>query len=100
MTPESLALNLATLILQALPIAIAFVILFCITAAVGVFVLLLCGMHLGQQLAVDQTRRQGSFPAYGKRWVATELEPQQRGHVPPRPMPPPGTVRQESEGPR
>lgn len=87
-------------ILESLPVALALAIVFVVLSLAVLLLVLLWGMHLGQQLAVDQTRRQGSFPAYGKRWVATELEPQQRGHVPPRPMPPPGTVRQESEGPR
>ncbi|MBP7610120.1 MAG: hypothetical protein KA760_11520 [Steroidobacteraceae bacterium] len=87
-------------ILESLPLALALSIVFVVLLLAVLLLVLLWGMHLGQQLAVDQTRRQGSFPAYGKRWVATEVEPQQRGHVPPRPMPPPATVRQESEAPR
>lgn len=84
-------------ILESLPVALALAIVFVVLLLAVLLLVLLWGMHLGQQLAVDQTRRQGSFPAYGKRWVATELEPQQRGHVPPSQAPPPGTVRHESE---
>lgn len=89
-------------ILEALPVALALAIVFVVLWLAVLLLVLLWGMYLGQQLAVDQTRRQGSFPAYGKRWVAIELEPVQRGHVPPmamRPPAPPSTIRPESDVP-
>ena len=89
-------------VFEALPVAIALAIVIVVVALSVMLLVLLWGMHIGQQLAVDQTRSQGSFPAYGKRWVAIELEPVQRGHVPPRamrPPAPPSTIRPESDVP-
>ena len=57
-------------ILESLPLALALAIALVVVALVGALLVLSYGMHLGQQLAVDQTLRTGSFPAYGKRWVA------------------------------
>ena len=87
-------------ILESLPVALALAIVFIVVALALALLVLVYGMHLGQKVAVDHTRAHGSFQAYGKWWVATELEPQQRGHVPPRPMPPPSPARHESEAPR
>lgn len=55
------------------------------------------GMRMGKEAAVDLTCREGHFMAYGKRWAARELPPEMQGHVPPRPMPPPSTVRRECD---
>lgn len=32
------------------------------------------GAYLGLQMAVDRTKRNGHFHAYGKKWQAVELE--------------------------
>lgn len=44
-----------------------------IAALAILFGVLAYGVRLGQELAVDGTRRRGYFLAYGKRWRAREI---------------------------
>ena len=41
---------------------------------VALFFAVVVGNYLGMQMAVDYTKRNGSFMAYGKRWRAVQIE--------------------------
>lgn len=52
---------------------------------IGAMALMMFGIHLGEELAVDNTNKRGYFTAYGKRYAATLLPQDQQGHASPRP---------------
>ncbi len=40
---------------------------------VALFAATVFGTYLGMQMAIDHTKRDGHFKAYGKKWLAVEV---------------------------